>query len=219
MIAISSWIMILCGAAIVAGWQTRAGFLGLAILLGGWIVMYQIPQIHATPHNGSEWTVTLETIAMIGAAWQLAGLSAAAPKWPEAFNQFIDQHGRWGRLTFAMTLPGFGLLHFIYAQYVAQVVPAWIPGQLFWAYFTGLAHAAAGLALLSGVCARLAALCLGLMFSSWIAMIHIPRVVASPSSGAEWTSLLVSIALSGCAWTVFDALRAQDRSAIQLATT
>jgi uncharacterized membrane protein YphA (DoxX/SURF4 family) len=71
---------------------------------------------------------------------------------------------------------------------------------VFWAYFTGCAHIAAGLAILSGVQARLAATLLGIMFGSWVLIVHIPRVLASPHVQSEWTSLCIAIALCGGAW-------------------
>ena len=54
----------------------------------------------------------------------------------------------------------FGFAHFDYIDSRRSIVPAWIPPtRLFWAWATGAGHLAAGLALVSGIQARLAARC------------------------------------------------------------
>ena len=52
----------------------------------------------------------------------------------------------------------FGAQHFMYAAFIATLIPAWIPFHLFWVYFTGTGFIIAGLSIASGVLARLAAL-------------------------------------------------------------
>jgi hypothetical protein len=37
-----------------------------------------------------------------------------------------------------------------YRDYVASVIPAWIPAHMFWAYATGVAHLAAGAGIVQG---------------------------------------------------------------------
>jgi hypothetical protein len=58
------------------------------------------------------------------------------------------------RYCYAFCLPMLGVVHFLYPDAVANFIPKWIPAPLFWAYFTGVAFWAAGLAILSGVQAR-----------------------------------------------------------------
>ena len=48
----------------------------------------------------------------------------------------------------------FGAQHFMYASFIAFLIPAWIPGHLFWAYFTGTAFIAAGLSIAAKISAR-----------------------------------------------------------------
>jgi uncharacterized membrane protein len=110
--------------------------------------------------------------------------------------------GLAGRYAFAICLPMFGIVHFLYAEGVASWVPAWLPAHLFWAYFTGAAHCAAGVAILSGVLAGLAARLFAIMLSSWVLIVHIPRVAAALGDRHEWTTLFVALALTGIAWIV-----------------
>jgi len=100
------------------------------------------------------------------------------------------------RYAFAFSLPMLGTVHFLYPAAVAGFIPAWIPARLFFAYFTGIALSVAGLAILFGVLARLAALLFALMLSSWVLILHIPRVVATPADRHAWITLLIAIALT-----------------------
>ncbi|MEO6800349.1 MAG: hypothetical protein ABI178_10470 [Rhodanobacter sp.] len=56
-----------------------------------------------------------------------------------------------------MALIFFGVSHFAYVNLTTPLVPEWLPAHLFCAYFTGGAYIAAGVAVLVGVRARLAA--------------------------------------------------------------
>jgi uncharacterized membrane protein YphA (DoxX/SURF4 family) len=97
----------------------------------------------------------------------------------------------------------FGAVHFHYADGTASFVPAWIPpNPHFWAYATGAGYLAAGLALLSGVQARLAATLTALMMASFVVLLHIPRIIGAPDQHAEWIMLAVSSSLTGAAWLV-----------------
>jgi len=107
-----------------------------------------------------------------------------------------------GRFLFAISLVVFGAQHFLYAKFVATLVPSWIPGHLFWAYFVGVAFVAAALSIAIGKNARLAATLLGLMFILWVLTLHLPRVAAHPHDGNEWTSAFVALAMCGGAWLV-----------------
>jgi hypothetical protein len=109
---------------------------------------------------------------------------------------------KFGRLCFGISLPVFAATHFIYADFVATLIPAWIPGRLFLAYFTGAAHLFAGLAIVSNIKARLAAMLAGAMYGSWALILHVPRVTADIGNQGEITSLFVAVALCGSAWLI-----------------
>jgi uncharacterized membrane protein YphA (DoxX/SURF4 family) len=106
------------------------------------------------------------------------------------------------RLMFGATFLAFGFSHYLYHQYVESVIPSWIPAHAFFAYATGAAHAAAGLSLLTGIQARLAATLLAVMFGSWVGVLHIPRVIAAQGDKNEWTSLFVAVAMCGASWII-----------------
>ena len=96
----------------------------------------------------------------------------------------------------------FGFAHFNYIDFTASMVPAWIPYKTFWAWATGAGHLAAGLALVSGIRARLAAGCEAAMMGSFVVLLHLPRVIAAPDQHVEWIMLGVSTMLTGAALLV-----------------
>jgi uncharacterized membrane protein YphA (DoxX/SURF4 family) len=100
----------------------------------------------------------------------------------------------------------FGAQHFMYAAFIATLIPAWIPIHLFWVYFTGTGFIVAGLSIVAGVLAPVASIALGLMFLLWFLLLHSPRVLANPRNGDEWTSAFVALAVSGGSFILAAAL-------------
>jgi uncharacterized membrane protein YphA (DoxX/SURF4 family) len=105
-----------------------------------------------------------------------------------------------GRVLFGVCLPLYGVVHFLYPQVVAEFIPSWIPARLFWAYFTACAFVAAGLAVLSGVLIRTATVLVAVMFTSWVVVLHVPRLVAALADPHEWATVFVALAFAGAAW-------------------
>jgi uncharacterized membrane protein YphA (DoxX/SURF4 family) len=114
---------------------------------------------------------------------------------------------RLGQLAFGVCALLFGGAHFVYMNLTAPLVPHWLPPtQEFWACATGLGHIAAGIAILTGVKARLAAILLTAMYASFSLLVHGPMLLADPSSQAIWTENAINLALTGAAWVVADSL-------------
>jgi uncharacterized membrane protein YphA (DoxX/SURF4 family) len=197
---------ILIGASlcVLANFRARTAAFVLAGVLLVWLLVFQSIFLFRQPaFNAGQTTPALEVLALFGATLILAGSLGADHK-----DRLITP----GRFLFALTLPAFGALHYLYIDYVASVIPAWIPERTFWGYATGVAHAAAGLSILTGVLARLAAPLLGIMFGSWVLILHIPRVIADSANRNEWTSLFVATALCGGAWLVAGTLKQPEKA-------
>ncbi|HLZ82731.1 MAG TPA: hypothetical protein VKQ54_04135 [Caulobacteraceae bacterium] len=114
---------------------------------------------------------------------------------------------RVGQVVFGVCAVLFGGAHFAYMNLTAPLVPKWLPpGQVFWGYATGIAHIAAGVAILTGVRARLAAILLTAMYASFTLLVHGPMLLADPSSHFIWSENALNIALIGAAWVVADSL-------------
>ena len=109
-----------------------------------------------------------------------------------------------GKYFLATTMIVFGIMHFVYADFVSRLVPDWIPGHLFWTWFTGAALFLSGVSIMINIQRRTAALLLGSMILAWFILLHIPRAIADPHSGNgnEWTSVFEALAFSGIAFLI-----------------
>jgi uncharacterized membrane protein YphA (DoxX/SURF4 family) len=114
---------------------------------------------------------------------------------------------RLGQLAFGVCALLFGGAHFFYMNLTAPLVPKWLPPtQEFWAYATGVGHIAAGVAILTGVQARLGAILLTAMYASFTLLVHGPMLLADRSDHWIWSENALNIALIGVAWVVADSL-------------
>jgi uncharacterized membrane protein len=195
---------IVCGVSIAMGMMARwaAMLFGAAVLL--YALIRWVPDLVAHLHNPGPWTVIFELLAISGGAFVLAGYFSSPD---EAWSRLATI----GRYMVAVSLVIFAVQHFMYARFVATLVPAWIPRHLFWAYFTGGAFVAAALSLAAGKMVRLSAGLLGLMFLLWVLVLHAPRVAASPRNGDEVTSLLVALAMGGVSFILAGASENNER--------
>jgi uncharacterized membrane protein YphA (DoxX/SURF4 family) len=114
---------------------------------------------------------------------------------------------RMGQLAVGVCALLFGGAHFFYMNLTAPLVPRWLPPtQEFWAYATGVGHVAAGVAILTGVQSRLAAMLLTAMYASFTLLVHAPMLLADPSSHMIWAENALNLVLTGVAWVVADSL-------------
>jgi len=115
---------------------------------------------------------------------------------------------RVGQVTFGVCALLFGAAHFVYLELTAPLVPSWLPpSQELWAYATGVAHIAAGIAIVTGVQARLAAILLTAMFASFALLVHVPKLLADPSSHWNWSESALNLVVLGASWVVADSAR------------
>jgi uncharacterized membrane protein len=116
-----------------------------------------------------------------------------------------------GRVFMASLLVVVGVQHFLYAGFIATLIPAWFPTRLFLAYFVGVAFFAAAVGILIEKVTRPAGTLLGVMFLVFVVTTHLPRIVMHSRNGNEWTSGLVALAMCGGAWIVANTSRRPER--------
>ncbi len=187
-------VLIVAGAAIGIGTGRMVRWASLvlgAMILFAFLFLH-LPQAAADPLVGFKWTNPCKALAMLGAVILLAGFRRVS---------FL------GPLFLAGFLILGGIQHFVYADFVTQLVPAWIPGRNAWTYLTGIALIAGGVGMLVPKTARLAALMSGIMMFLWVVLLHIPRALADLGDIGETSGVFEALALSGAAFILADRRR------------
>jgi uncharacterized membrane protein YphA (DoxX/SURF4 family) len=193
-------------AGVSMQWQRSAapGVLALVVLYCLAVIVFDIPRGFAHPSVFVNWYGVFEHLALAAAG--LVSYAYCARLDP-ANGERLAKIGRW---VFGVCLIYFGLAHHFYLAFTVAMVPAWLPpGQTFWAYATAAGHVAAGIALLSGVCARTAAMLLTAMFVVFAVLVHAPRIIMDPHTHMNWAENDVNFALIGCACVIAASLPAR----------
>jgi uncharacterized membrane protein len=110
---------------------------------------------------------------------------------------WLNKITKLGRFFLGIPMIVFGIQHFMYAQFVAALVPTWIPGALFWTYFSGVALLCSGVGIIINVLPRLAAGLLGFMIFTWIVVLHIPRIFLFPENHSEFINVFNAFLMTG----------------------
>jgi len=188
--------IILSALSISSRWKARYSAISLGTLLLLSFLFLHCLHASSILHNGTNRTRAFECLTLSAIAFSLAGIltngrnsstESSATNWPLLLGRFL----------FAISMIVFGVQHFMYAGFIATLIPAWIPVHLFWVYLTGTGMIVAGFSIATGILASLASMSMALMFLLWFLLLHAPRVAASPRNGDEWTSAFVALAVSG----------------------
>lgn len=124
--------------------MTRPAVLVLGAMILFAFLFLHLPLAIADPFVGFKWTNPCKALAMLGGVILLAG---SLPPDAARFSR-LRKLSFLGTLLLAEFLILGGIQHFVYADFVAQLVPAWIPSRHFWVYFTGVALIAGGVGML-----------------------------------------------------------------------
>lgn len=99
---------------------------------------------------------------------------------------------KYGRYFYAIGFIAFGIMHFVYGDFITGRAPSWpeqFQGQYFWAGISGLIMIVTGLSIFSTKWVRFAALFSAAIIFAWALLRHIPIVVADQLLGGAWTQL------------------------------
>src|SRR5262245_52286374 len=203
-------LLVAAGAAMMVEKAARLTALLLgAVILSSFVLLY-FPLLITNPPNGGLWTSAGKALALSGGSFLVAGSFPVKPAGAgnalagaaSALERFIPL----GRFFLAAFMILCGIEHFIYVELVTRMVPSWIPGGVFWTYFTGVALIAGGLGIIIPMTSRLAGGLSGLMIFLWVLLVHIPRA-AELRNANEITAVFEALAFSGVAFLVAAAPR------------
>lgn len=197
------------GSGLGVLWGRTAGTAARVLLawLLLWLLLIKAPAAFPAPTEVASWYGCAEMAVMVAGAWVLYAWLAA--EWDRRRLGFAtgDKGVRIARVLYGLALIFFGVGHFAYVKQTAVLVPAWLPGHVFWAYCTGGTFIGAGVAVLIGVCARMAAALSALQMGMFILVVWLPIVSAGHISAFQWGEFVVTCALTAGGWVVADSYR------------
>jgi uncharacterized membrane protein len=184
---LSASLSLACGVGLV--WQRAAAAaarLLLACLLV-WLLLFKAPVVFRAPARVVAWEDFAETLVIV----------AAASAWCAG-----ERATRMARLMYGFALIPFGLAHFAYIGQTAALVPAWLPSHEAWAWLTGGAYIAAGVAVMTGVFERLAAALSALQMGAFTLLVWCPIIAGGRGDASQVNETFISLALTASGWVI-----------------
>jgi uncharacterized membrane protein len=202
------FISLACGIGLFLRRSAPVAARVLLVYLLLWLLLVKGRYIVLAPLVEGPYQSAGETAVFVAAAWVL--YAWFANDWDKQHVEFaVGNRGlRIARVLYGLALTAFGLSHFAYLELTAPLVPNWLPGHVFWAYFTGTTYLVAGAAMIIGVFARLAAALAAVQIGLMTLLVWLPILAAGHVSEEHWLETVVSCALTAAAWVVADSYRA-----------
>ncbi len=205
---VSGAVFVAAGVAMIAGKRVWLAGVTVGTTIFLWALLRHVPYVVADSDIGGAWTAAGKALAFFGGAFAVAASDDGAGEgaWREWFVYL-------GRFCLGAFLALGGIQHLLFPEFVATLVPGWIPGHLFWTYFAAVALIAGGVGLMLPKVARPAAALSGLMVFLWFLILHIPRAVVAADAQRrnELTAVFESLAVAGIAFLLAGLVRERAR--------
>jgi uncharacterized membrane protein len=160
-----------------------------------WFLLWRVRPFFLASLVESTWSAGA-TLAMMAAAWVLCAPLATG-----------KTGLRIAHVLYGLALLPFGYAHFAYIQHTADMVPSWLPWRLGWAYFTGVTFIAASLAIVTGVCARLAATLSAVQIALFGLLVWVPMMLSVSLNAFQQGEVATTVALTAAGWVVAESYR------------
>ena len=186
-------VMLACGAGLLSRRTTPLAARALLAWLLLWLVLARLAEAAMAPGVAGYWSGVGETLVVAAAALMLARTG--------------DRGRLVARVMVGLALIPFGLAHFVYLKETVSLVPAWLPAPRAWAMFTGGAYLAAAVAMLAGVCARVASVLAAVQIGGFTALVWLPVLASGMADASAWSESVISLALTAAACVIAEGLR------------
>jgi uncharacterized membrane protein len=197
----SGLIMLLGGIGLLfratAAWSIRILLPYLTI----WLLL-KVPALVVAPQIEAVWLGFGEIAVLMAGGWVLFARLAGMPEDSPLAFATGEKGIRLARTLFAVSLIPIGLSHIIYVKQTAELVPAWLPYRVGWAYLTGAGQIACGLGVLFSIFPHIAARAEAGMISLFTLLVWGPAILAAPRARLPWTAFFISWAIASAAWVV-----------------
>lgn len=210
--------LLAAAAAIFFEKKAKEVFLILGGIFLAFFLLAQIPyELFSQPnhiyHLGL-WSDPLKELAYAGGAFVIAGTYATENingRNTKPVFRILGKFIPFGSIFFCTTMISFGITHFMYGEFVAKMVPAWVPDHPFWTYFAAIALIGSGICIVLNIRRKVIAFLLSLMIFLWFIMLHLPSAFATPTlnRGNELASAFDALLFSGTALAIAFGLKYQ----------
>jgi uncharacterized membrane protein len=186
-------------------WPRTAG-LAARVLLASlllWLLIWRVRGLFLASLLEGSWSFA-DTTVMAAGTWVL--FASFATDWDRKHLGFATGV-RIARVLYGLGMIPFGYAHFANLKGTAGLVPSWLPWHAGWAYFTGVTFVAAGVAMVIGVFARLAATLSALQMGLFGLLVWVPILAAGSTNAFQWMEFATTLALTAAGWVVADSYR------------
>ncbi|HVV32055.1 MAG TPA: hypothetical protein VHC73_02410 [Vitreimonas sp.] len=200
-------VSLACGAGLLfkttGAWAARILFAFLLL----WMLAFKVPFIFKAPLEEGSYQSNGENAVWVAAAWVLY-IWLASDGEKQRLGLFAGARAiRRAHVLFALALIAFGFSHFAYENLTTPLVPAYLPWHGSWAYITGGAYLAAGLAILFDIIPRLAAALATAQMAGFLLLIWIPLLASGHADEFRFGEFVATCVLVAAAWVVTDSYR------------
>jgi uncharacterized membrane protein len=197
----SGIVMLLGGAGLLFEQTTAFSARILFAYLIVWVLL-KVPALIVAPRMEAVWLGFGELAVLLAGGWVLFARLAGLPE-RSALRFATGEKGvRMAQILFAVSLIPIGLSHIVYVKQTAELVPAWLPYRIGWAYLTGIGQILCGLGVLFSLYPRVAAAVEAGMLSLFTLLVWGPAILAAPTTRLPWTAFFISWAIAAAAWVV-----------------
>ena len=204
---VCAFVSLACGIGLLLPRIAAVAARVLVVYLLLWLLLFKGRFVLADPTSAVSYETCGETAVILAGAWVL--YAWFANEWDKQRLGFAtgDKGLRIARVIYGLAMIAFGVAHFAYVKLTASLAPAWLPAPLAWAYITGVTYVAAGLAILIGKYARLAAVLSAVQIGLFTLLVWVPVVLGGNVDAGKWSEFVVSCVITAGAWVVADSYR------------